>query len=105
MSERAGEGWNGYVHGVGPLQGAGRVDGYPWYFRARHSHWSMEIAEDSSMNEDALPLVGTEVSGWLIEVFYGPSPAASYMEERIGWEFIERTIEQFRRRALPYVKR
>lgn len=29
--------------GFCPVQAEGRIDGQPFYFRARHSHWSIEI--------------------------------------------------------------
>ena len=86
-----------------PVQGSGHVDGYPWYFRARGAEWSVEIAEDRSINHRCLPLVGPGFSGWLIEEDWGKSPEAGYMDETIAWSIIERCFELFRAEQMSYV--
>lgn len=103
MRERSGSGWNGYVEGAGPLQGCGRVDGFPWYFRARGDSWSIEIAEDASLDPEVLPVVGGENSGWLVEEDFGVWPEASYMNPNIAWSLIEECIERFRAKQIPYI--
>jgi hypothetical protein len=84
---------------MSPVQGCGRVDGYPWYFRARGDSWWVEIADDLAMDEEVLPVVGASASGWLVR---GDWPEAGHMAEERAWELVEAVIEQFRKRALPY---
>src|SRR5262245_5277925 len=38
-------GWAGTICGAFPVQGYGVIGTQPWYFRARHGHWSLSIAE------------------------------------------------------------
>ncbi|WP_148212616.1 hypothetical protein [Hahella chejuensis] len=102
MFERSGVNWNGYVSGSCPVQGCGIVDNHPWYFRARGDSWSMEIAEDQSIDCECLPLVGP-YPGWLIEESWGKWPEAGYMEAAVAWELIEKVFEQFRNNELPYI--
>ena len=101
MEERSSPGWSGCVGGESRVQGWGRVDGLPWYFRARGAAWSLEIVDDESIDPQQLPIVG-EVSGWLIEEDYGVSPQASYMASSAAWSLIEKCIEKFRAGELPY---
>jgi hypothetical protein len=103
VPQRRGEGWYGDLYGTVPLQGWGRVDGYPWYFRARGSYWGMEIGEDQLFSEEKLPAVGWEIAGWMIEQYYAPWPEAGYMETDVAWGFIEETITAFRAGKLPMV--
>ncbi len=42
------------IGGNCPVQGWGSVDGLGWYFRARHSSWSLEIY-DTDVTEGKLP--------------------------------------------------
>lgn len=44
-AEQSGEGWSGSISGFCPVQGEGMVLGRPWYFRARHDSWRLEVDE------------------------------------------------------------
>ncbi|NHZ83634.1 hypothetical protein F2P44_30850 [Massilia sp. CCM 8695] len=102
MDERTGAGWCGYLAGQSPLQGSGRVDGFPWYFRARGSSWSLEIVDDKDVDPEQLPCVGV-LPGWLVEEDYGRWPQAGYMTPMTAWPLIEKCIEKFRAGQLPYI--
>jgi hypothetical protein len=102
MSEQSGDGWEGYIGGNCPVQGWGRVDGHPWYFRARGAAWSMEIAESKSIDPEWLPVEG-EASCWLIEEDWGVWPQAGYMADAIAWQLIRNVIDKFRVGQLPYL--
>ena len=100
MADRRGDGWNGYIEGISPVQGCGSVDGYPWYFRARGDTWWFEIAEERTINEEALPIVGTSGAGWLLT---GVSQEAGHMSEHVAWGLVEDAIRQFRSNKMPYL--
>jgi hypothetical protein len=101
---RSGDGWDGYIEGVSPLQGCGRVDGLPWYFRARWASWSFEVVNDLTVDPELLPMIGTPgVTGWLIEEEWGSLTEASYMAPDVGWLIVERCIERHRRGQLQWV--
>ncbi len=87
---RSGPGWHGTVFGSIPVQGEGEVDGFKWYFRARGSHWSIEI-EDHFSSEDPKKLEPWETGAW-----YGVWPTAGYMPFSEAWGFIEGSIELWR---------
>lgn len=103
MTERSGEGWNGYITGMAPVQRCGRVDGYPWYFRARWSAWSFEIAEDRGLDEKDFPDVGDVVPGWAAWERWGTWPDASAMSADTAWSIVETCIERFRSGQLQYL--
>jgi len=98
------QGIDGYVEGQCPVQGCGTVDGYPWYFRARWESWSMEIADDKTVDCECLPLVGYSCSGWVVEEDWGAKYEAGYMEEFVAYEFIKKVVELFRAGSLEYVQ-
>ena len=102
MMEKSGEGWSGYVTGFIPVQGFGRVDGHPWYFRARGDTWKIEIAEDRALSEQSLPIVAFgRGAGWLVQGFW---ENASYIDEADAWGLIEAAFTGFRSGALEYVE-
>ncbi|MGN6151724.1 MAG: hypothetical protein ACTHOH_06885 [Lysobacteraceae bacterium] len=103
MRERSGEGWHGILGGQAPVQGWGRVDGLPWYFRARGDTWSFEIAEDPGLDEENLPDVGDAVAGWAAWERWGKWPDASAMAADTAWSIVEACIARFRSRRLPYL--
>lgn len=103
MTECPGQGWNGIITGHAPVQGWGRADGHPWFFRARGDTWSFEIAEDRGLDEQALPDVGEEVSGWAAWERWGTWPDASIMSMDTAWSIVETCIERFRAGQLQYL--
>jgi hypothetical protein len=105
MNERSGEGWHGAIGGRSPVQGWGRVDGFPWFFRARGDAWSLEIAEDPALYEEDFPEVGGEVAGWAAGERWGTWPDASVMTAEVVWSIVETCIARFRSGRLPYLVR
>lgn len=97
---REGDGWEGWVGGMAPVQGRGVVDGLPWDFRARGDSWGMTIAEQPTDDPDA---VGHNVPGWVAEGDYGSGVDASTMPLDSAWALITEAIERFRRGLLPHV--
>ena len=86
LAERRRDGLVGQLWGSCPLQGYGAVDGHPFYFRARHDHWSLTIAETLDLDPINTPYF----------VWGGEYANASYMEEDVGWQFVEEAIAVFR---------
>jgi hypothetical protein len=101
VSERSGDGWDGNIGGLCPVQGEGTVDGKPWYFRARGDRWSMYVAE----REGADPVdVGFEEAGWMAMGDYGTWPEAGYMPDEDAWRFIGQVIGDFRAGKLARIE-
>lgn len=98
--KRAGDKWYGDVFGLEPVQGLGRIDGYPWYFRGRHGEWSFEIADDQALDEQTPAVVAIDVPGWRV---WGFHREAGSMAEDEAWQIIEAQFEAFRKRTLAYI--
>lgn len=63
-----------YLGGQCPVQAEGTVDGVPFYFRARHRHWTFTAGADP-LNEDE----------FYISNVYGTGPHdAGYMPEEVA---------------------
>lgn len=75
------------IGGNCPVQAEGLIDGAPFYFRARGSHWSLSVG-------------GADVVGspdWYHEEPYGDGPFdAGWMEEAEARAFIEKGAELYR---------
>lgn len=71
-----------------PVQAEGRIDGEPFYFRARGSHWSLSIGgEDPVMTPD-----------WYHEEPYGQGPFdAGWMNRDEAQAFIEKGAKLYRK--------
>ena len=67
----AGNHWSGNLYftldNTNKHKASGRVSGYAWYFQSTTHSWSIEIAEDPTIEESELPLVGYGCGGWLYE--------------------------------------
>jgi hypothetical protein len=50
-----------------PVQGEGMVNGRPFYFRARHDHWSFAIATDPETDP---VLIDSPAQGFYVEEEY-----------------------------------
>lgn len=76
------------IGGNCPVQAEGTIDGWPFYFRARGEHWSLEVAEP-----------GFEACGeavWRHEEEYGgPQFAAGWMEQDEARGFIAKAAPLF----------
>lgn len=93
--------FEGDVGGNVPVQGHGTVDGHPWYFRARGSAWSFDIAEEADADPVAVGDIG--VHGWAYAEHYGEWPAAGWMSHLEAWQFIAKAIAMFRAGKMQYV--
>lgn len=70
--------------GLCPVQAFGTVDGFPFYFRARHAHMSLAIAK----SKDGDPV--DWVASWVYRVEYGDNPhSAGYAPKDHCKAFIE----------------
>jgi hypothetical protein len=93
-SYRTGDGWEGEIGGACPVQGYGVVDGYPWYFRARGSCWSLDVAVDPLADPVG---VGWDVYGFSTggEADEGEMFSASWMSFSEAWRHIEQGLLEF----------
>jgi hypothetical protein len=70
------------IGGFCPVQAEGTVDGKPFYFRARGSHWAINIGgEDLILQPD-----------WRYEEDYGMWPEAGWMTEEEARAFIQKAV-------------
>lgn len=95
---RRGDGWEGSIGGNAPVQGEGRVDGHVWYFRARWSRWTLQIAEPLDAT-DAEP-VGAGIAGWMAAGDVGSDYQASWMDGETAWRLVTEAFGAFRRGEL-----
>jgi hypothetical protein len=72
------------IYGQAPVQAEGTFDGTPFYFRARHNRWYIEVGH-------------TVASAWVYGDTYklGEAYAASYMEEKEAEKFIKQAYEAY----------
>ena len=76
-----------YLGGNCPVQADGTVDGVPFYFRARHQHWTFSVGADPVMEED-----------FLISNRYGTGPHdAGWMPEAEALAIIKVSAEAYHR--------
>lgn len=74
-----------------PVQAAGDIDGWPFYFRARGAHWSLEVVK-----KDEAPWA---VGGWWeYGEEWGVWPEAGWMTEEEALEMIYKAATKFRER-------
>jgi len=70
-----------WIAGNCPVQAEGSIDGHEFYFRARHTHWRLEVGE------------------WDYAERYSDEPyAAGWMTEEEARGFIAKAAEFFRHR-------
>src|SRR5688572_3651548 len=76
-----------YLGGNCPVQAEGRIDGKPFYFRARGMSWSLEIGAEPVRNPE-----------WGYREDWGDTMfAAGWMDESEAMRLIEKGAELFRR--------
>lgn len=96
-----GEGWSGDFGGWCPVQGEGEIDGWPFYFRARHRHWALSVAPPDG---DPVDVSCGWACGWHVGALYRPWPHilgpndhdAGYMPLRdVSWMMLQ-SVQAFR---------
>lgn len=88
--------WTGieidWLGGNCPVQAEGRIDGEPFYFRARGEHWRLDIGRVAFDSHPPL---------WRHEEAWGDGPfAAGWMPEDVAREMIAKGAELYRRARL-----
>ena len=82
-----------------PVQAEGTISGKPFYFRARHKHWSFAVSENPSV--DPADIQASEqgsAHGFFVEEKYGEEPfAASHMPLEEAERIIGRCAEMYLR--------
>jgi hypothetical protein len=84
--DRFGDDLAGFLHGSAPVQGYGVIGDQPWYFRARHDSWSLEIAPTLDLN----PI---ESAHWAWSDDYENS---SWMEHDVAWASVLKAAAIYR---------
>lgn len=92
-----GPGWEGDLGGNCPVQGAGFVNGLPWYFRSRGSRWTIDVAG----RPDGDPV--DEGDAFQASGAWGFDFEAGWMEREWAIEIIASALATFRvaRRHAP----
>jgi hypothetical protein len=84
---------SGNIYGAAPIQAEGTVNGFKFYFRARHDEWTFSISEHAEIDpvDIQFPETGKKY-GYFAEDKYGTEfdSKASYMEYDIAKEIIQR---------------
>jgi len=86
-----------YAGGSCPFQAEGRVDGYPFYFRSRGQHWSLQIClnRECETNYVNWPFQGQPL--WIHREKYSEDEfAAGWITAVEASKFITQAIERFR---------
>jgi hypothetical protein len=67
--ELSGKDWSGTLlfNEDGIVKAYGKINGYSWYFQSKVHAWTIEIAEDQTIEPSDLPLVGYGCGGWIHE--------------------------------------
>lgn len=74
-----------YLSGNCPVQSEGAIDGKPFYFRARGSHWSIGIGGEPIMSPD-----------WCYVEDYGDDKySAGWMSQYEALAFIAKAVELY----------
>lgn len=87
-----------YENGPGgacPVQAEGTINGYPFYFRSRHEHWSIRIASDKDKDpydDDAWYFIEEYP---LKEGEEYPTVAAGHATKEECIEFIEKAAKKY----------
>lgn len=86
-----------WIGGNCPVQAYGRIDGQPFYFRARNQNWEIEIGGGFVLAGDGHP-----ETGFYFEEDYGDGPYdAGWMSVAEARAFIEKAATLFRAREKP----
>ncbi len=81
------------------MQAQGKIDGEPFYFRARGDSWSLSIGSEDK-DDSNLGVHGRDVVGnpsWEYEEEYGDGPYdAGWMKEDVARQMIEKAAKMWR---------
>jgi hypothetical protein len=82
-----------YLSGLCPVQAEGTMDGFPFYFRARHTGWSLTVAAPGQEPVDVW--INAHIDGGEIGVHHVAElfDDAGYMDLGVARDFIEREYE------------
>ena len=83
----------GTIYGTAPVQAEEIVNGFPFYFRARHDIWTFSISELQEVDPVDIQLIEQgEKYGFFAEGQIGKESeyAASYLGEKVVLEIIEK---------------
>lgn len=88
----------GTIQGPAPVQAEGTVNGFPFYFRARHDQWTFSISEDPEI--DPVDIQMDEQGrkhGFFAEGRVGGEweYAASYLDDNSVRRIIERCASEY----------
>ena len=100
-------GLQGSVGGVTPVQGEGTLDGNPWYFRARHEHWTFTMAQPGGDPHKVRSMFHSAAleDGWNIERSWPFGEfSAGYMPVKSALAIIRACARMYRAGTLPAVK-
>lgn len=88
-----------WLGGNCPVQAVGKIDGEPFYFRARGEFWSLSIGSEEEDNGKT-GVHGRDVVGspsWEYEEDYGDGPYdAGWMKEDVARQMIEKAAKIWR---------
>ncbi|AQQ02408.1 hypothetical protein B0E33_01385 [Roseibium algicola] len=88
-----------YLGGNCPVQAEGKIDGEPFYFRARGNSWSLSIGSEENDNS-SVGIYGKDVVGnpsWYYEEEYGTGPYdAGWMNMDVARQMIEKAAKLWR---------
>jgi len=83
-----------YFGGSAPVQAWGTINGRPFYFRARHAHWSFAVSLDPTV--DPADIAYPDQGFYREEIYDVNGPAsASYMPHDEAETIIRRCVAQF----------
>jgi hypothetical protein len=85
-----------WLSGLCPVQATGYIDGHPFYWRARGTMWSIQIAYEAGEYSDVL--IDSPAS-WQYMERYGEFPDAGYMPFIEALGFIEAAANRWRSRS------
>lgn len=77
------------IGGLCPVQAEGRIDGMPFYFRARGERWSLEIGQ---LGSDP----GLDPPLWTMQGWHGVWPDAGYIDEHEARSLIAQAVKVWR---------
>ena len=88
----------GKIYGSGPVQAEGTINGFPFYFRARHDTWTFAISENPEIDPVDIQIIETgKRYGFFAEGRLGKEweYLASYMDSDKVTEIIKKCSKEY----------